>query len=110
MLTTLLAGALALAACESGGPASPEEVAEVRILSGSQAVTVRVDATVKLEARGFDAGGRVVSGLTIDWQSLDPDVAEVDGTGRVKGLAPGEARIVATMGAFADTAQVRVEE
>src|SRR5690606_31832054 len=80
------------------------------ILSGSQAVTVRVDATVKLEARGFDAGGRVVSGLTIDWQSLDPDVAEVDGTGRVKGLAPGEARIVATMGAFADTAQVRVEE
>src|SRR5690606_14556899 len=91
MLTTLLAGVLALAACESGDPASPAEVAEVRILSGSQAVTVRVDGTVRLEARGFDAGGRAITGLAIDWQSLDPDVAEVDGTGRVKGLAVGEA-------------------
>lgn len=110
MLTTLLAGALALAACEPQDPASPDEVAEVRILSGTQAVTVRVDATVKLEARGFDARGRAISGLAIEWQSLDPEVAEVDGTGRVTGLAVGEARIVATAGAFADTALVTVEE
>ena len=110
MLTTLLAGALALAACESGDPASPSEVAEIRILSGSQAVAVRVDGAVKLEARGFDARGRVISGLAIDWQSLDPEVAEVDGAGRVTGLAVGEARIVATLGALADTTRVRVQE
>lgn len=110
MLMTLLAGALALAACESDDPASPEEVAEVRILSGSPTVAVPVGGTVRLEARGFDARGRVISGLAIDWQSLDPDVAEVDGTGRVRGLAVGEARIVAALGAFADTTQVTVQE
>ena len=45
---------------------------------------------------------------TIFWRSLNPGVATVSGEGLVRSVVPGQARIVATAGAFADTLDVRV--
>lgn len=55
--------------------------------------------------RAFDADGNLLEGRTIHWSSTDPEVARVDGLGRVEGRAEG----FATISARADEARAEAE-
>jgi alpha-tubulin suppressor-like RCC1 family protein len=63
--------------------------------------------TVRLHATAVDAGNNPAP---VAWQSLDPGIATVSSTGLVTSLANGRARIVASSGAKADTAIVKVQQ
>ena len=68
-------------------------------------------ATAVLAATPRDARGRLVEHVAdlVRWQSLDADVATVNGvTGLVTGVAPGTTWVVATLGALTDMVFVRV--
>lgn len=64
--------------------------------------------TLRLRATVTDAGGDSIGGTDVVWASLDTALARVDAYGRVTARAAGNARIVATLGALADTALIAV--
>ncbi|HSJ13832.1 MAG TPA: fibronectin type III domain-containing protein [Longimicrobiales bacterium] len=102
----LLAGSLlAAAGCsEVSITTVPPAVVEISPSTAS----VQVDATERLTASVKSSDGAVLSGRTITWRSLDPDIAEVDAEGTVLGLAPGTATIQATTGGVTGSATVTV--
>lgn len=65
--------------------------------------------TTTLSATAYE-GTTPLSGLAIDWSSADPTLAEVDGSGVVTAVAPGEARIVAAACGVTDTAYITVRQ
>ena len=67
-----------------------------------------VGATATLAAVVTDANGDAIAGAPVQWASLDTLIARVDAYGRVTARDTGNARIVATLGALADTAIVSV--
>lgn len=69
-----------------------------------------IAATTQLTAAATDANGQPVSGAAITWSSLDEAIATVNTSGLVTAVANGVAEIVATTGAFADTAVVTVAQ
>jgi hypothetical protein len=79
------------------------------------AVTVTPDSTdlhaigdtVRLHATATDASNNPVA---VTWLQLDPTVATVNASGLVTAVGNGRARIVASAGAKADTAIVRVQQ
>jgi hypothetical protein len=70
--------------------------------------TVPAGATVALAATARDAGGAVLTGRHVGWQSAHPAVATVDSTGLVRGVAAGSATITATVDGIPGTATVQV--
>jgi hypothetical protein len=62
--------------------------------------------TLSLTATVLDTGGSPVDGVTIEFTSLEPGVATVDGAGDVTSASSGTAFIVASFGALADTAEI----
>ncbi|HEX5724061.1 MAG TPA: Ig-like domain-containing protein, partial [Longimicrobiaceae bacterium] len=77
------------------------------VITPDSAVLTALTDTVRLHAAAADAGGNPVP---VAWISLDPGIATVDAQGLVRSLANGTARIVASAGARADTAPVRVAQ
>jgi hypothetical protein len=65
--------------------------------------------TVRVAAAGVLATGDTIQGVAVSWRSLDPGVATSSTDGTVVSVSDGIARMVATSGAFADTALVRVQ-
>ncbi|CAN5888584.1 hypothetical protein BH23GEM9_BH23GEM9_01120 [soil metagenome] len=92
--------AAALELLLGGGPVAAVEVTP-------RADTIPVGGTGQLRARAFDIAGDNVFAPFI-WTSLNPDIATVDASGRVRGLQLGTATIVARSGALADTVVVTV--
>jgi uncharacterized protein YjdB len=90
------AALLAVAAC-SGDSAGTVPVAAVQVQA--PATQVLPGATLQLTATPRDASGNALGDRPVAWSSLHPSLAEVDGTGRVTGIAPGAATIVARAGA-----------
>ncbi|MGH7506184.1 MAG: Ig-like domain-containing protein, partial [Longimicrobiales bacterium] len=86
----------------------------VAVVQGSVVITPAADtipsigASVELVASVRDVAGYPLGGLSVSWSSLDANIAEVGEAGRVAGLAPGVARIVARHAQFTDTARVWV--
>lgn len=70
---------------------------------------VNVGETVAVRASVRDAFGNELQNQTVTFGTLDPAVATVSATGVVSALAVGNARIVATAGARADTVPVTVQ-
>ena len=67
--------------------------------------------TFTLSVARVDRLGQPVANVRPEWATLNPAVATVDrSTGALVGIATGEARVVATVGALADTARVEVRE
>jgi uncharacterized protein YjdB len=64
--------------------------------------------TLRLTATVIDAAGDPIADAPVTWASLDTLLARVDRYGRVTARDTGSARIVASSGAFADTAIVVV--
>jgi len=67
-----------------------------------------VGDTLRLSAEAFDENGHRVDGAMFEWSSSDAEVAQVDGTGLVAGVAEGTARISAVTGDAAGLAQITV--
>lgn len=102
-----LTAALLLLTCtnEPSAP-DPSAVAAVVILPDSGAVDT--GDSLHLAATVRNAEGAALAGKAVVWTSLDTATAVVTAAGRVDGVWPGRARIVATSEGVADTAPVRV--
>jgi hypothetical protein len=101
---------LALVACTDGEAITPMDAL---ISAGPWAVTVDPQEaeiaggdTLYLEAVATHRNGRTRGDA--DWYSSAPGIAYVDGEGRVRGLSPGEALIVARIASGEATARVTV--
>jgi len=69
----------------------PAAVAEVQV--APEVVRLQVSATHQLSALAYDAQGNVITTVRIRWVSNNVNVAVVDSTGLVTGVAPGTAVI-----------------
>ncbi|HEX8394533.1 MAG TPA: Ig-like domain-containing protein [Longimicrobium sp.] len=100
-----LALLLAAAACDSPSGSGPD-IASLALTPDDETVTV--GDTVRLNAVVRDDEGGAVD-AQVQWTSLSPQVASVDGSGLVRALAPGTAKVVAQAEAVADTALITVQ-
>jgi len=88
-------------------PLPPPPVASVAVTPSSS--TVLVNATTQLTATMSDAGGAVLSGRAVTWQTSAAGVATVSAIGLVRGVAAGQATITATSEGQSGTASVTVQ-
>src|SRR4029077_15003932 len=95
----------ALAFCIPGSAAA-QNVAEVQVAPPS--VTIRVGERTGLLATAFDRIGNVIPTVRIIWSSNNVNVAKVDNSGRVTGVANGVAIIEGRVGARRGQAAVQV--
>ncbi|MBB4637742.1 Ig-like domain-containing protein [Longimicrobium terrae] len=84
----------------------PAPVSRVQVLPGTLAL--RVGENGVLQASAFGPGGAPVTGLPVQWTSLNPATATVAADGRVTALDAGEARIRATVLGVSAEALVQV--
>ncbi|NNF26409.1 MAG: protein kinase, partial [Gemmatimonadetes bacterium] len=70
--------------------------------------TLRAGEEVRFNATLANAPGGEAEGEQVEWSSSDLAVASVDASGRVTGVGPGNASIVARLGDLQATAQVSV--
>jgi hypothetical protein len=83
-----------------------EPVATVEVTPNPASVSV--GRAVQLTATLKDAAGNILTGRAVSWSSSDTDVAPVDATGLVGGLALGTATITATSEGQSGSASVTV--
>jgi uncharacterized protein YjdB len=69
----------------------PAPVASLDLPESSVVLEMGESRTLLPVARG--SGGQVLEGRPFSWSSSRPEVAEVDGAGRVRALAPGTAQV-----------------
>lgn len=86
-------------------PPPPPTVAQVQVTPG--AATIDRGGSVALAARAVSATGATLSSA-ITWSSNAPTVATVDASGRVTGVAAGQATISASAGAVSGSAAITV--
>lgn len=67
-----------------------------------------VGETAQLSAAEYDGGGVTLAGRAATWSSSDASIVSVDATGKVTGVAPGNATITATSEGTTATTQIRV--
>ncbi len=98
----------------SAGEASGSAVVTVTQAVASVVVSPATDTltalgeTVQLTAEAFDRNGHAVTGAEFSWESSDPAVATVDGSGLMTGVAVGVATITAASGNAQGTAEITV--
>ncbi len=102
----LLGLGLGAAACDDVS-VSPVGVASIDITP--RQVELAVGTMIQLTATARSADGSAVAGTPMEWQSSDPTLAVVDGSGRVTGLGPGAVAITASGGGAVGSAAVRVD-
>src|SRR5687768_3060802 len=110
LLLTALAVTGSVTGCEDGATAPNEDlqVASVQVNSAGPLV---VGDTVRLSAEARAADGSVVLGRVASWAVDDPSVLELSGVGasvRVRAVAPGSTRVLATVSGVTGHAAVTV--
>ena len=85
---------------------APEPVASVEVSPSAE--TIIRGATLQLTAEAFDVNGQAVAGAEFSWESNDAEVATVDASGLVTGVAEGTATITASSGSAQGTAVITV--
>lgn len=78
-----------------------------RVVVTPDALTISVDQFETLEATALDRFGNSLQ-RAITWSSSDPDVAIVNGAGRVRALAPGLVEVTAAVGDVTGKVRIRV--
>ncbi len=101
----------ALAGCGGGSDdpkptPRPATVSSVRIAPAVG--SLEVGNTVQLAGRTLDATGATLSGRTITWNSLQPAIATVSGSGLVTGVTAGTVTITATADGVTGSATLAV--
>ena len=86
--------------------AAPVPVATVIISPAS--TSVPIGSTVQLTATTKDATGQTLTGRVITWSSADINLATVNGTGLVAGVAAGTVAVTATSEGKSTPAQITV--
>ena len=99
------ASVLLLHACGGRDPVSVRP-AHIEILAGTGAL--HVGETMRLRARITTSDGRPLTGRSVAWESLDPDIATVDQNGDLRGVGIGVATIRATSEPAMGTAEITV--
>lgn len=88
-----------------------------KLVGGNNADTVQVSppssilpvgASERLSAVPLDGQGNSILGATVSWESSNPAVATVDGTGLVRGVAAGTVSIIASAAGGTGSAVVQV--
>lgn len=99
----------------AGGKTVADTVTVVVVPIGIASVTLKtltpileVGATVQPALTVIGARGQTVVGRPVAWRSSDPAVASVDPTGTVRGIAPGNADITATVDGVSGTVALHV--
>jgi photosystem II stability/assembly factor-like uncharacterized protein len=70
--------------------------------------TVRVGETIQFAVTALDTNGAPVNGTGLSWNSTDPTIFTVSGSGRVRGVGEGSALLIASASGLSDTAFVSV--
>src|SRR6267142_2807143 len=99
-------GLIVALACVLPGAAAAQNVAEVQVAPPT--VTIRVGERTGLLATAFDRIGNVIPTVRIIWSSNNVNVAKVDNSGTVTGVANGVAIIEGRVGARRGQAAVQV--
>ena len=102
--------AAALVGCSGGGDSSTPTSTPTPVLTSisvSGGATVAAGATLTLVASPRDQNGNVIS-ASINWSSAATNIATVNGSGVVTGVAPGTAVITATSGSVSTSTTVTV--
>src|SRR6267143_3331463 len=99
-------GLIVALACSVPGAVAAQNVAEVQVAPPS--VTIRVGERSGLLATAFDRIGNVIPTVRIIWSSNNVNVAKVDNSGTITGIANGVAIIEARGGARRGQAAVQV--
>ena len=93
---------------DAAPPPPPPPANPGRLVISPPAAQLLVGDTTRLTATRLDSSGVVISAGIVSWTSLATQTATVSGSGLVTGIAPGTARVVASVDALADTADVTV--
>jgi uncharacterized protein YjdB len=94
----------AMLACEER-VASPASVADVVVTP--DAANIRVGAEEEFNARVLDGSGNELS-RQVSWSVANSQLATVDGSGLVRGVAPGETQVIARVEGREGAATIRV--
>lgn len=106
-IVRILVAAAWLAAC-GGDSTAPTPVASVEVTPAT--ATRLVGETVQLSATTKDASGGVLAGRAVTWTTSSADIATVNSTGRVTGVAEGIATITATSEGKSGTATITIQD
>ena len=95
---------------EVSGTATATVAQEVGMVAVSpERATLVVGDTLSLVARAVDANGHAVAGAEVAWSSSDVAVAEVDGSGIVRGVGLGTATITAASNGAEGPSEITVD-
>ncbi len=89
-------------AASSGGQSAVVPVTVLPVAVASVAIapataTITIGGTVTLQGIAYDAGGNTLTGRTVVWASSAPQVATVNSSGQVTGVAAGTATVTGTV-------------
>ncbi len=84
----------------------PIGVASVAIAPAT--ATITIGGTVTLQGIAYDASGNTLSGRTVVWASSAPQVATVNSSGQVTGVAAGTATVTGTVEGKAGSSAITV--
>ncbi|MBN2494947.1 MAG: Ig-like domain-containing protein [Deltaproteobacteria bacterium] len=103
-----LAGLLAGLVCSCNDSSSDSGLASISVTPA--AAVIGIGERISLSACAFDAAGQALSGVAFVWSSASPELASVDDSGQVTGLAEGQARIEAASGGVRGAAEITVRQ
>lgn len=110
LIALLLLTTLTLACTDDAtGPDTDTPVPDAVEIEPATATLTAIGEVVRLNATVLDQDGAPIPGAPVLWESLHPSVATVSSGGSVVAVAPGTARIEASLGAAAELATVTVD-
>jgi hypothetical protein len=103
---TSVVALIAVAAACSSAAAPAARIAQIVVLPDDAQVTS--GAQLPFHAVAYDAAGRALLGLTLNWSSQNSSVAAVSSDGLVTGATPGQTLIAASADGVSGMARVDV--
>src|SRR5512143_1287888 len=97
---------VALLLAAAGAPLAAQTVAEIQVAPPS--ISIKVGERYGLLATAYDRVGNVLPAARVTWVSNNPQVAKVDNTGTVLGVAAGATIVEARSGQRRGQAVVQV--
>jgi photosystem II stability/assembly factor-like uncharacterized protein len=104
----LLAATAILAGCSNKSPVKPATKPLSRVVLSAHADTLTVGGQLQFVATAYDTNDVATGEVSIFWQSTDPAVCRVTGSGLVTAMGEGSAFVIASASGKADTAVVYV--